>query len=596
MADEIINASHSSSEEEVEQNIAPKCFTRKKGGWTAIAFILGNESFEKLASVSLISNMTTYLRTKYNMGGVFLVNVVSIWSGCSNITPIAGAFLADAHLGRFLTLLFGSLASFMGMGMVTLTAGIDELRPPHCQGNARCEDPQKWQLGYLFVGLGFMAIGSGGIRACNIAFGADQFDTNTEKGRSQLKSFFNWWYFSFTIALIIALTVVIYIQTNISWFIGFLIPTCCLALSIMIFLMGRNSYIRLKPQGCVFIDMAKVINAACRKRHIHDLPTASSLYDPETRESENELSVLRHTDRFKFLDKAAVIVDPNSELNTEGVAKDSWRLCNVEQVERLKCVVGILPVWVAGITCFITMEQMNTFGVLQVIQSNTKVGNFMIPPGWMGLASMIALAIWIFIYECVYVPNASKISKKEARLSLQIRIKIGIIMAILCLLVAALVETRRRDLALKQGTFLSPLGIAYFLPQFILSGLTEAFAAVSVMEFLNNQVPETMRSVAGAIFFLSLSIASYLNTLIVNLVEILSRLHGGKRWLGGHDLNENKLERFYLLIAGLGILNFIYFHFFASRYIQSYEESKRRKTVLEDRVDAGYVDLPEKKP
>ncbi|XP_059303881.1 protein NRT1/ PTR FAMILY 2.8 [Lycium ferocissimum] len=594
MAEEIINASHSSPE---ETHVAPNLPTsaRKKGGWTAIAYILGNESFEKLASISLISNMTTYLRTKYNMGGVFLVNVVSIWSGCSNITPLAGAFLADAHLGRFLTLLFGSIASFLGMGMVTLTAGVDELRPPGCQGLA-CPQPQKWQLAYLFAGLGFMAIGSGGIRACNIAFGADQFDTNTEKGRSQLKSFFNWWYFSFTIALIIALTVVIYIQTNISWFIGFVIPTCCLALSIMIFLIGRNAYIRLKPQGCVFIDMAKVINAACRKRHVIVSPTANSLYDHATKESENELSVLRHTDRFKFLDKAAVIVDPNSELNAEGVAKDSWRLCNVEQVERLKCVVGILPVWVAGITCFITMEQMNTFGVLQVIQSNTKVGNFMIPPGWMGLASMISLAIWIFIYECVYIPNARKISKKEARLSLQMRIKIGIFMSILCLAVAALVETRRRDLALKERTFISPLGVGFFLPQFILSGLTEAFAAVSVMEFLNNQVPETMRSVAGAIFFLSLSIASYLNTLIVNTVQMLSRLHGGKPWLGGHDLNENKLERFYVLIAGLGVLNFIYFHFFASRYIQSYEESKRRKTVLETRAEACFVDLPEKKP
>ncbi|MCD7459621.1 hypothetical protein HAX54_041466 [Datura stramonium] len=595
MGEEIMDASHSSPEDEhIDSNVPHSA--RKKGGWTAIAFILGNESFEKLASVSLISNMTTYLRIKYNMGGVFLVNVVSIWSGCSNITPIAGAFLADAHLGRFLTLLFGSLASFLGMGMVTLTAGIDELRPPHCQGNERCEEPQKWQLAYLFAGLGFMAIGSGGIRACNIAFGADQFDTNTEKGRSQLKSFFNWWYFSFTIALIIALTIVIYIQTNISWFIGFLIPTCCLALSIMIFLIGRNTYIRMKPQGCVFIDMAKVINAAFRKRHIRTVPTANSLYDRATNESENELSVLRHSDRFNYLDKAAVIVDRSSELNAEGVATDSWRLCNIEQVERLKCVVGILPVWLAGITCFITMEQMNTFGVLQVIQSNTKVGNFMIPPGWMGLASMISLAIWIFIYECLYVPNASKISKKEARLSLQIRIKIGILMSILCLSAAALVETRRRDLAVKEGTFISPLGIVFFLPQFILSGLTEAFAAVSVMEFLNNQVPETMRSVAGAIFFLSLSIASYLNTLIVNSVEMLSGLHGRKPWLGGHDLNENRLERFYVLIAGLGVINFIYFHFIASHYIQNYEESKRRKTVLEDRVDAGFVDLAEKKP
>ncbi|MCE3052121.1 hypothetical protein HAX54_051621 [Datura stramonium] len=374
----------------------------------------------------------------------------------------------------FLTLLFGSLASFLGMGMVTLTAGIDELRPPHCQGNERCEEPQKWQLAYLFAGLGFMAIGSG-------------------------------------------------------------------ALSIMIFLIGRTLTF-MKPQGCVFIDMAKVINAAFRKRHIRTVPTANSLYDRATNESENELSVLRHSDRFNYLDKAAVIVDRSSELNAEGVATDSWRLCNIEQVENGNVL------W--NFTCLVSWNHLfhhhGTDECLKffIIQSNTKVGNFMIPPGWMGLASMISLAIWIFIYECLYVPNASKISKKEARLSLQIRIKIGILMSILCLSAAALVETRRRDLAVKEGTFISPLGIVFFLPQFILSGLTEAFAAVSVMEFLNNQVPETMRSVAGAIFFLSLSIASYLNTLIVNSVEMLSGLHGRKPWLGGHDLNENRLERF----------------------------------------------------
>lgn len=77
------------------------------------------------------------------------------------------------------------------------------------------------------------------IRPCNIAFGADQFDTNT---KGQIESFFNWRYLSFTInlhqALAIALTRVVYIQTEISWTISFAIPTACLSLSITIFLIG----------------------------------------------------------------------------------------------------------------------------------------------------------------------------------------------------------------------------------------------------------------------------------------------------------------------------------------------------------------------
>lgn len=72
-----------------------------------------NETFEKLASMSLIANITVYLRTKYNMNGLLLVNVVNIWSGSSNFLTLGGALLSDAYLGRFWTLLIGSIISML---------------------------------------------------------------------------------------------------------------------------------------------------------------------------------------------------------------------------------------------------------------------------------------------------------------------------------------------------------------------------------------------------------------------------------------------------------------------------------------------------
>ncbi|CAK9134313.1 unnamed protein product [Ilex paraguariensis] len=534
----------------------------------------GNESFEKLASMSLIANITVYLRTNYNMEGILLVNVVTIWSGTSNLASLAGAIVSDAYVGRFLTLLFGSIASFLGMGTVTLTAGIPQLRPPTCQEESHCLQPQMWQLGFLFTGLGLLVIGAGGIRPCNIAFGADQFDTTTEKGKAQLQSFFNWWYFSFTIALFIALTVVVYIQTNVSWVLGFAIPTACLAFSIFIFLLGRHFYIYKNPQGSIFVDMSKVITAALRKRRIILSPTCKySFYDPLNNESDSDsesdpkVAELTHTHRFKFLDKAAIIISPN-ELNSEGKPINSWKLCSVQQVEHFKCLVGIVPVWFSGIGCFIVMDQMGTFGVLQAIQMNNSIGkHFKIPPGWMGISSMIALAIWIFIYERLYIPLMKKIFQREARLTLQQRIGTGIVISILCVLVAGVVERQRRESALKQGSFASPIFVALLVPQFILSGLTEAFAAVAIMEFYSTQMPESMRSIAGSIFFLSLSIASYLSTLIVNLIHSTSGSNGRSPWLGGHDLNMNRLDYYYYVIASLGAINLIYFTCFARHYV-----------------------------
>ncbi|CAN1266039.1 Protein NRT1/ PTR FAMILY 2.8 [Linum perenne] len=76
---------------------------------------------------------------------------------------------------------------------MTLTAAIPQLRPPPCKKfSSDCQEPQGWQLAFLFGALGLLSIGAGGIRPCNIAFGADQFDTSTPKGRSQLECFFNW--------------------------------------------------------------------------------------------------------------------------------------------------------------------------------------------------------------------------------------------------------------------------------------------------------------------------------------------------------------------------------------------------------------------
>lgn len=463
------------------------------------------------------------------------------------------------------------------MGTVALTASIHQLRPSHgCDGQSQdCPQPKTWQLAILFMGLGLLSIGAGGIRPCNIAFGADQFDTRTTKGRAQLESFFNWWYFSFTIALIIALTAVVYVQTNISWAVGFAIPTICLALSITIFLVGRHAYIYLKPQGSIFSDVAKVITAACRKCRVRVGPDSEpTFYDPPLVDNGSEIHVVikyPHTKRFKFLDSAALITDPNEELDNLGKPKSVWRLCSLQQVEQLKFLVAILPVWVTAIGIFITMDQMNTFGVLQALQMDKSIGpKFQFPPGWMSIASMLALATWIFTYEIIYLPLAKKFSTSPStdhRFTMQQRINTGIVLSIVTMLVSGIVEEHRRTSALKHGSFVSPTSFALLLPQFFLTGLTESFSAVAIMEFFTMQMPESMRTVSGAIFFLSLSVSNYIGSFIVNMVHKATETSGKSPWVGGHDLNKNKLDCYYYIIAGLGAVNLVYFNLFARRYV-----------------------------
>ncbi|PIA62474.1 hypothetical protein AQUCO_00200466v1 [Aquilegia coerulea] len=541
----------------------------KAGGWNAMPYIMGNETFEKLASMSLIANLVVYLRTQYNLDGIAAVTIFTVWHGTCNFAPLLGAFISDAYIGKFKTLIFGSLSSTLGMVVLAITAALPHLRPHPCLNGIECEQAKPWQLSILMAGLGFLVLGAGGIRPCNIAFGVDQFDIRTEKGKKDVESFYNWYYLTFTLALLIALTVVVYIQNSISWAWGLALPATFMVLSVLVFLAGSHLYVYVLPNGSVFGGMVKVVVAAFRKRHLTGLEY--SLYEGQTEPGAE--TKMAHTERFKCLDKAAVITD-RDVFDDKGLPVNEWRLCSIKQVEQLKSLIGILPVWASGITCFIIMDQQHTFGVQQAMQTDTHIRKFQVPPGSLGLTSMIALSIYIPIYEHVLLPFSRKVNKKGIMLG--DRMKAGIVMSILCMLSAGLLEGKRRDSALKNGSFVAPMSFVWLLPQFAFSGLTEALMGISLMEFFNSHLPANMRTVAGAFVFLNLAMAGYLNTCIVNSISS-SRLH----WLGGRDLNKNRLDYYYFTIGGLAVINFIYFMTFARRYVVNNDSMETVEAPLE---------------
>lgn len=65
---------------------------------------LGNECCERLAYYGMSTNLVNYLQIRLNMDNVTASNSVTSWSGTCYLTPLIGAFLADAYLGRFWTI------------------------------------------------------------------------------------------------------------------------------------------------------------------------------------------------------------------------------------------------------------------------------------------------------------------------------------------------------------------------------------------------------------------------------------------------------------------------------------------------------------
>lgn len=80
----------------------------KTGGWKGSSFIIGYEVFERIAFHGVASNLFIFFTEKLNFGTVDASNTVTNWAGTSWMLPIVGAYIADAHLGRYWTFLIGS--------------------------------------------------------------------------------------------------------------------------------------------------------------------------------------------------------------------------------------------------------------------------------------------------------------------------------------------------------------------------------------------------------------------------------------------------------------------------------------------------------
>ncbi|CAN7053154.1 unnamed protein product [Brassica rapa subsp. trilocularis] len=542
---------------------------KKRGGWRAVTFILGNETLERLGTIGLLSNFMVYLTRVFHLEQVNAANVINIWFGFTNLTPLVGAFISDAYVGRFKTIAFASFATLLGLVTLTLTASLPQLHPATCisKDPVSCSGPNKLQFGTLFLGLVFLSIGTGGIRPCSIPFGADQFDQRTEEGVKGVASFFNWYYLTFTVVLLITQTVVVYIQDQVSWIIGFSIPTGLMACALVIFFAGMRLYIYVKPEGSIFSSIAQVIVAARNKRKMKlsaEDDSTVTYYDPPVKDS--VLHKLHRSNQFRFLDKAAVIKE--GDLTPEGGPANKWRLCSIQEVEEVKCLIRIVPVWSAGIISLMAMSQQGTFTVYQALKMDRHMGpKFEVPAGSLSVISLLTIGVFLPLYDRVLVPFLRRITGHKSGITLLQRIGTGIVFAILSMIVAGLVERVRRTRSIKASdpTGMTPMSVFWLSPQLILMGLCEAFNIIGQIEFFNSQFPDHMRSIANALFSLSFAGSSYLSSFLVTVVHKFSGGHDRPDWLN-KDLNAGKLDYFYYLIAVLGVVNLVYFWYCARGY------------------------------
>ncbi|RLM64262.1 hypothetical protein C2845_PM16G18710 [Panicum miliaceum] len=521
---------------------------------------------EVAAFYGVYLNLVVYLQDVLHGDSASNAAAVSLWAGASYLMPVIGAAIADSYWGKYKTVLVGLSISLAGMVVVTTSATLPSLRPPPCEHGACCAPATLTQRLVFFAGIYLCAVGTGGAKAIIVSFGAEQFDDD-DSGKSAAErewkaSYFSWYYGVGNLAVVTSGTLLVWVEEEVSWGLGYGVCAALVAAAVAGLAATAPVYRIVPPVGSPLKGACQVLVALAHKVNVRVPDDAAELYEEvrvKTPLLEPEREQLEHTDQFRFLDKAAVVTGADLE------DASPWRLCTVTQVEELKILLRLIPIWLTSAVYFVANSQAQTTFVQQGTMTDSRIagGAFSVPAASLTSTQTVFVVASIALYNRGVAPAARRfLGRAEALTPLQLMgFGHGAVAAAVAL--AACAEARRLA-SVRAGA--APIGIAWLLPQYVVMAVSDASLSVGQLEFFYDQAPETMRGASTAFYFLSDSIGNLLSSQLVTLVSSVTAAGGRKGWFPP-DMDDGHLDYYFLLLVGITALNFALFVYLAKNYM-----------------------------
>ncbi|KAK9683634.1 hypothetical protein RND81_10G155100 [Saponaria officinalis] len=537
----------------------------KTGKWKACAFLLVYEVFERMAFYGIASNLVVYLTTQLHEETVSSVRNVNNWNGVVWMTPLLGAYVADAYLGRYWTFTISSLIYVLGMVLLTTVVSLKSLKP-RCTNDTCNNEDFSTKVTMFYISLYVIAIGAGGTKPNISTFGADQFDDLDFHEKKLKVSLFNWWFFCAFLGGLFATVALVYIQENLGWGLGYGIPTLGLILSLIVFYLGTPLYRhKAKNLKSPATDVFKVVFTALVNWRLK-VNGQSQCYTTE-KQVENPNATY-----FRFLDKASA---------KEGNKRTP---CTQAQVQKSKQVCGMILIWLVLLIPSTIWAQINTLFVKQGTTLNRHIGhNFQVPAASLGSFVTLSMLLTVPFYDRFFVPMMRVRTRNPRGITLLQRLGVGCVIQIVAIAVAYVVEMHRMHVIKVEHVIgtksIVPMSIFWLMPQYALIGVADVFNSIGLLEFFYDQSPDDMQSLGTTFFTSAIGVGNFLNSFLVTMVDKITGRNGGKSWIG-NNLNDCHLDYYYLFLFVLGILNMGAFWWASSVYVY-----KMERNVVQDAHD-----------
>ncbi|KAL6651674.1 hypothetical protein ACP70R_010599 [Stipagrostis hirtigluma subsp. patula] len=491
------------------------------GGWRSALFVVAVEIAGSFAYFGVSANLITYLTGPLGHSNASAAAAVNAWSGTASLMPLLGAFLADAYLGRYPSIILACSLYVLGYGMLALSATLPALRPTCTAVDSLSGCRPGWaQVTFFYVSLYLTALAQGADKPCGLAFAADQFDADHPKERASRGSLFNWWFFCMAVGISVAVSVVGYIQENVGWGVGFVVPCAIVLCAFAVFLLGTPTYRVYAPRS------------------------SSGSSSPFSRLARSLLLLL--------------------------LAKRSE---DDEREEDARCVLRLLPIWATSLAYGVVYAQIMTLFNKQGRTLDRRVagGALELPPAALLALGPASILLFVPVYDRAVVPALRWATGRPSGLSMLQRVGAGMATSLAAVAVAALVEARRLETAREHGLVDSPgatvpMSWAWLVPQYAMMGVADVLAVVGLQELFYDQMPEVLRSLGLALYLSVMGVGGLLSSLLISLIDGLTGRGGADSWFAD-NLNRAHLDYFYWLLAGLSAAELALFLCFARSYV-----------------------------
>ncbi|XP_037327348.2 solute carrier family 15 member 1b [Pungitius pungitius] len=236
----------------------------------SIFFIVVNEFCERFSYYGMRAVLVLYFKYFLRWDDDLSTTVYHTFVALCYLTPIMGAIVADSWLGKFKTIVYLSIVYTLGQVVLAVSA-IHDITDGDRDGTP---DNLTLHIVLSMLGLGLIALGTGGIKPCVSAFGGDQFQDHQEKQRG---TFFSIFYLSINAGSLLSTVITpilraqecgIYTKQK-CYSLAFGVPAGLMVVSLIVFIIGSNMYVKTPPQGNIMVKVFSCIGFAIKNRFRH---------------------------------------------------------------------------------------------------------------------------------------------------------------------------------------------------------------------------------------------------------------------------------------------------------------------------------------